>query len=164
MTMREQSGYSFNWTLWVSWVFLTMVGWLVGWVFLGEFWIGLGVGAAQWIALRSRLEQSYWWVLASLIGWAIGHLAVLNLIPNVAREWAGLPIGLSLGIAQWIVLRKHNPRSWWWIVINALGWLLAMTGLLGGSLVGALAGAVTGVAAVFFFDLRPPLESTELEG
>jgi serine/threonine-protein kinase len=161
--MREDSSYTFNWTAWISWVLLTTVGWLVGWVLLGELWIGLALGVGQWVLIRSRLENSFWWVLASLVGWAIGHLAVINWLPVAMREWAGLPIGLTLGVAQWIVLRKLMPRSGWWIVISALGWLLAMTGVLGGSLVGAVAGAVTGVAAAFFLDISRITPSDDLE-
>lgn len=161
--MREKSTYAFNWTAWITWVLLTTLGWLAGWLFLGELWIGLALGVAQWILMRSRLENSFWWVLASLVGWALGHLAVMSWLPVAMREWAGLPIGLTLGAAQWIVLRSLMPRSGWWIVINALGWLLAMTGVLGGSLVGAVAGAVTGVAAAFFLDAgrRLPTEKDQ---
>lgn len=159
--MREERGYSFNWTAWISWVLLTTLGWLVGWVLLDELWVGLALGASQWLFIRSRLEKSYRWVIASMVGWAAGHLLVIFWIPIELRDWAGLPIGLTLGAAQWLVLRGGLPRAGWWIVINALAWLLAMTGILGGSLVGAVAGAVTGVAAVLFMDLR---EAQQLKG
>ncbi len=161
--MGEERGYTFNWTAWISWLLLTTVGWLVGWVLLGELWIGLALGAGQWILMRSRLENSFWWVLASLVGWAVGHLAVMSWLPVEFREWAGLPIGLTLGVSQWIVLRDLMPRSGWWIVISALGWLLAMTGVLGGSLVGAVAGAVTGVAAALFMDISQRSPADKLE-
>lgn len=161
--MREETKYSFNWTAWVTWVLITTIGWLIGWVFLGELWIGLALGAGQWLLLRSRLDHDYWWIPASLVGWAIGHLAVLNLVPVDLREWAGLPIGLTLGVAQWIVLRDEMPHSIWWIVVNGLGWLLAMTGVLGGSLVGAVAGAITGIAAALLVDIKDGLPADDLE-
>jgi hypothetical protein len=161
--MREESKYSFNWTAWVTWVLITTLGWLIGWIFLGELWIGLALGAAQWLLLRTRLKHSYWWIPASLVGWAIGHLAVLNFVPVDLRDWAGLPIGLTLGTAQWIVLRDEMPHTFWWIVVNGLGWMLALTGVLGGSLVGAVAGAVTGVAAALFVDLQDRVPTDQLD-
>jgi hypothetical protein len=172
--MRDRSTSSFNWAGWVTWVLLTTLGWLAGWVFLTdlwmrlggmlslrEAWIGLAIGVSQWVFLRSRLEKSYWWIIASMVGWAIGHLLVFKLLPVGLREWAGLPIGFTLGLAQWLLLRIEIPRAEWWLVISTLGWLLAMTGFLGGSLVGAVAGAVTGVAVVLFVDLKDAQELDE---
>lgn len=152
--MREERSNKFDWTTWITWVLLTTLGWLVGWVILGELWIGLAVGSSQWVLLRSRLENAYWWILASLIGWALGHLIVINLLAASLRGWAGLPIGTVLGMAQWVILRTQVPRAGWWVVISALGWMLAMTGVLGGSLVGAVAGAATGVAIAMLLEIR----------
>ncbi|MGD8732117.1 MAG: hypothetical protein PVH92_09565, partial [Anaerolineales bacterium] len=72
--MREKRRTSFNWTAWVYWILVTTFGWLVGWVFLGELWIGLTLGIGQWMLIRSRVKDSYWWVIASMLGWAAGHL------------------------------------------------------------------------------------------
>lgn len=90
-----------------------------------------------------------WWVLASVVGRALGRIATdatIRLEPWIdawSRDWPGVwPVfaaviwatfGLVLGLAQWLVLRPRIRRAGWWVVATALGNGLAH--LLGGPLV-----------------------------
>jgi hypothetical protein len=132
----------------VKWILATTLGWAVGWI-LSEFAVGLVVGLAQWIVLRKRIERSELWVLASGIGWAAGRGLVVALFPAEATVLAGGALGATLGLAQWLVLRGRVIQSWWWVVVSALSWGMALTGVLGATLVGSLAGVATGVAMEF---------------
>lgn len=147
MSNREmrQKGSSFDWALWVEWILATTLGWVIGFV-LSEFAVGVTVGFAQWIVLRGRIERSAWWILTSAVGWAAGRGLASVLFPAQDTILIGAMIGAILGLAQWVVLRHRVVQSWWWIVVSALSWGLALTGVLGATLVGSLAGAATGLA------------------
>ncbi|MBC8507925.1 MAG: hypothetical protein ISR58_03045 [Anaerolineales bacterium] len=54
------------------------------------------------------------WVFATTLGWLVGS----SFLP------LELVAGLSIGVAQWLVLRPLFPHSWWWIVLSASGWML----------------------------------------
>jgi len=32
-------------------------------------------------------------------------------------------VGLSFGIMQWLVLRRHIPRAGWWVLASTAGWI-----------------------------------------
>ncbi len=49
---------------------------------------GMVVGTLQWLVLLRRFARSYWWVLASSVGWIVG----------------GLVSGISEGVAGWSIL------------------------------------------------------------
>ena len=54
------------------------------------------------------------WVLATTLGWLIGiSFLPLELVARV-----------SMGIAQWLVLRPIYPKTGWWIPLSAAGWML----------------------------------------
>jgi hypothetical protein len=65
-----------------------------------------------------------------------------------------IAFGAALGIAQWLALRRQLPRTGWWVLISAIGWVTA--GLLAGAVsppegwavVGAVYGAITGYVLV----------------
>lgn len=67
----------------------------------------------------------------------------------------GVVVGLLLGSAQWLALRRAIPSAGWWIIASGLGWLLGIG--LGAALaaqlstVGALlvTGVVDGVITGF---------------
>lgn len=144
---------------------------------------GAVLGAAQAVVLRrvDRTLNSRNWIgataLAAGFAWAIAMLAVnngdrLNALPLAAvlpiAAVAGTGVLLSLGTAQWFVLRNHFPHAHRWVWANAFAWgagllvftaattplwqpgqppvLIALIGALGGLLMAATMAAVTGAA------------------
>ena len=141
---RPDTKPAFDWALWMKWILATTLGWALGWI-VSEFAVGLTVGLAQWLVLRDRLAQSRWWILASTAGWAAGRALAGAVIPTGNPVLIGGTIGAILGITQFLVLRSQVRQSWWWIVLSAASWGLALTGILGAPLVGTIAGAATGL-------------------
>lgn len=141
---REQP--SFDWVLWLKWVLASTLGWVAG-VLLpvtGAFPVGTTVGIAQWLVLRPIFKQAGWWIPASALGWALGQILITAVVPIPNTFLQGAVLGGTLGIAQWLVLRRWVHRAGWWIVLGAVGWSAGP--VLGASLVGAVAGATTGFA------------------
>ncbi|MEP7137673.1 MAG: hypothetical protein ABI904_22335 [Chloroflexota bacterium] len=96
--------------------------------------ISLLTGAFQSALLRRYLPGVGGWVLATTGGWLLGILLVL------APDWlnwrngslnldlAFLSMGLAIGIAQWLLLRRRLSHAGWWIAANVAGWgLLSVT-------------------------------------
>ncbi|GAB4531541.1 MAG: hypothetical protein Kow0063_10930 [Anaerolineae bacterium] len=126
----------------------TSLGWVLGGLILPElalFSVGLVTGILQWVVLRQYLPQAGWWVLASAAGWA-GGWALIGVAPLQPGILAEPLLGAAVGTLQWLVLRRQLRQAGWWIVISALSWTVALTGLTGELLVGAVVGAVTGIA------------------
>jgi len=141
---------SFDWLLWLKWVLASTLGWVAG-VLLpvyGALAVGTMVGIAQWVVLRPRFKQAGWWILASALGWVLGQILVTAVLPIQNTFLQGAVLGGTLGIAQWLILRRWVHRAGWWIVLSAVGWSAGP--ILGASLVGAVAGAITGLALELF--------------
>ncbi len=106
---------------------------------------GLVLGAAQSLVLgREFLGFSRTaWTLATGLGagfaWSVGML------PSTAYPlwqdwslWVVVPLGVvlgllllvSIGLAQWLVLRRHVARSRTWVPVNAGAWLLGLALML----------------------------------
>jgi len=138
---------------------------------IGGLVTGLVLGVAQWIVLRQVMALSGWWIVATGIGLAAGlALSValsgtsIDLPPLIVRA---VLTGCLLGIAQWLLLRRHVAAAGLWIVVVTIGWALGWTvtraagvDLSRGWLVfgasGALAfAALTGFALLYL--LRHPL-------
>jgi hypothetical protein len=124
--------------------------------------VGLSLGTAQWPIIRRHVSSSGWWVLASTLGLAVGLTVGVILVEQIGRAIIGGPInfrmlgvaaraasfgtiglmaGALLGLAQWLVLRRHAPGCGRWVRINA--WSLG-AGLAGGSLLADLFVAKSG--------------------
>jgi hypothetical protein len=114
--------------------------------------VGLSLGTAQWPIIRRHMASSGWWVVASTLGLAIGLTAGVILVEQIGRAMIGgqvnfrmlgiagraasfgtigLLAGTALGLAQWLVLRRHVPGCGQWVRINS--WSLGV-GLACGSL------------------------------
>jgi hypothetical protein len=139
--------------------------------------LGGGIGVAQWLVLRRHIGAAGWWAVASVIGGMVGVALGLvlgdTLHPLLATvgaarpaapggTWgsalpvvaAGAVIGVTMGSAQWLVLRRYVRSAGWWIVGSGLGWMAGLglgsgaidaVTLLGSLLiVGIVSGVTTG--------------------
>ena len=142
---------------------------------------GLIAGGLAGVLLQGRTVRRWGvpagrWATGSALGLLVGLAlgAVAGVLPGLARAWAGpfgaiaaavLPPAPAIGLAQWLVLRRHAPRAGWWIVTTPLAWAVSVpvgwaVGLAGGvpvalvaslalgGFVGGLVGAALLVAAV----------------
>ncbi len=155
----------------LQWVVAVVAGWAIGFFlcealeqFLTTFFIdglviGSAMGIAQGLVLRRRIAPILLWVVASIIGFAIGKFvadAVGPALPEVAATVvSGAIIGLSAGIAQSLVFLNRFSRAWWWVAANVVAWAVgwSLISLADGSdmsiamayVVGAAGAAVIGV-------------------
>jgi hypothetical protein len=191
MTALRQSLTTVEWSLSLRWVLATTVGWLVGFAIceavvkpfvysLTHFQsdgavIGISIGIGQSLVLKSRINRTRWWILASIIGFGIGKDVgdmVAQAVPGaIGSALEGLAIGASLGLAQWLVLRRHVPEARWWILASAIAWAVgwaiiasvdieATDGSIGlayviGAIGAAVAGLITAAALVWLLRRSP---------
>ncbi len=150
---------------WLQWVLVTIIGFLVSlyWVEVGErpdiravegAIGGAVIGLAQWLVLRQRFSQAWWWVLASLVSWGLMGGSGFGAVGWVAPRTLSIPlrvafgvvngaiVGGLMGMAQWLVLSKQIPKAWRWILANIVAWAIGLT--LGWT-IGAVLRLVTGI-------------------
>ena len=94
--------------------------------------VGLITGVVQYGLLRRHLPRMGWWVLATTGGWLLGALFIaipvwLNRTDGSSIYLVFILMGLGIGAAQWLLVRRRLPRAGWWIGANVVGWgLLAL--------------------------------------
>jgi len=85
------------------------------------------------------------WTLASSLGWAAGLAAGIALtLVTADLPWLDedrfvvyailISLGLTLGAAQWVVLRRYLPQPGRWITATLIGHLLCLVLIVGGNL------------------------------
>lgn len=108
---------------------------------------------------RTRVGWRIWlgWMLACAASAAVALTVTGAMVragsPNAAVVWAvfGSVIGASLGITQWLVLRRQIPRAYLWVLTSAMGGIVvgvlgfAMGEAVGGPFGGAVIGAALGI-------------------
>ena len=155
--------------------------------------VGASVGIAQWLVLRWwQVSRAGWWVLASAVGAAVGGAAGAIVISAATLDFAEVvgetltltltltPVmlilvtmfGASVGIAQWLVLRRQVSRSGWWVLASIVGFAVGVAvSIVVDRVVGfAVYGAITGGVMVWLLrqpvteETSLPQEATETEG
>jgi hypothetical protein len=150
--MSDQN--SFDWAFWFQWMVISAAAWLIGrYLFpsLATVTIGLALGILQWFLLKSRIDDAWWWIVASAFGWALGSVLLILLVPESFDIFAGLIIGLTLGTFQWIVLSRFVRWSGWWIIVNIIAWTTGMALFPGIVLTGVISGLITATALTIMF-------------
>jgi hypothetical protein len=90
---------------------------------------GATLGLVQWFVLRPHLPLlPIGWVAATSAGLAIG-LALSTALLGIEMTGNGLLYraaitGLTLGVAQWLVLQRVIPQSHLWVAVVCAGWVL----------------------------------------
>jgi hypothetical protein len=132
--------------------------------------MGLVTGAVQYGLLRRILACMGGWVLATAGGWLLGMFLImaflrLQWMVLAQTDLAFLVMGLSIGFAQWLVLRRRLPGAGWWIVASLLGWGLAALANSSNTinqytmlLLGFLPGCATAAALAWLTKHLPPAE------
>jgi len=62
------------------------------WLKIGPsfYYAGIGIlaGVLQWLILKKQFRQAEWWVVANIVGWAVGHGNIITiLITGVVLVW-----------------------------------------------------------------------------
>lgn len=144
----------FDWKGWIGWVAATLVGVeLVALsIFLSfangldKYWwgylatasaAGISLGVCQWIWLRRRMVNAWWWIVSTLSGWYLAALLIKVLdaddasasgtLSQLVGVIATLALPLALSLPQWFLIRRQfQKRAWWWIVARPLAWLTGL--------------------------------------
>lgn len=120
---------------------------IISGIFRGAL-LGTIIGTAQWLVLRrlQSVSRSSWWIIASVVSWSLGLLAIVG--------GMGAATGVLVSLPQWFVLRRFVRRAGWWIMANAvLGLALGSTGM---AALGALALYLVTTATTLSLLLRQP--------
>ena len=103
--------------------------------------VGICLGFSQWLALRNRLKNAEWWLVATLIGWilagvilwefgSIGLASDVGVIGFVGAptEWvvAGAIMGVAAGLVQMLILPLQRYTKFLWPILNGLGWAVGL--------------------------------------
>jgi hypothetical protein len=149
-------------------------GFLLLFGFLAAF--ALVQGAAQWYLLRSYLPRPRDWFLATAAGLFVGGLIFGSLMLMVSSmgvlpAWTWIfeiiPVGLGLGLAQWLVLRRIVPNAFWIVLVDglALGSILlsgeSITSLIELLVILLLPGTITGVGLWLLLSTAAPITPGE---
>jgi hypothetical protein len=141
--MNGKSKVSGGWKIGLLWVTASTVGFAAGMAgsllargrlseTAAALVFGLVSGLAQWLAVRKLFRPAGWWLAANGLGIPLGFAAsnalqrlLLWSGPSLLDQVIGIGIpGILVGMAQWLVLRRHFRKAGWWVPLSTAGWLL----------------------------------------
>lgn len=156
----KASTTSMGWATWLRWLLVSFIALITGLVVfilvgssLGEaidqappFVFGLVLGAifgsafgiAHWFFLRRFLPGITAWIRATMIGFTFAAAIIFGLLEGDGSESSlflriihAVLIGLSLGFAQWLVLRNRLAQTaYLWILFSLGAWVIGeLTGI-----------------------------------
>jgi hypothetical protein len=133
----------------------------------GSVW-GLIIAGLQWPVVRSAGTPPARFLLVSALGFGFGYplgQTFQAVLLTWGLAWTGygaalVAFGLSLGLPQWWILRRHVHRAGFWIGFSVTAWILTGVGWIsfGGAsgLDSVLYGVAAGPALVWLVRSRPP--------
>jgi hypothetical protein len=154
-----------EYSIWLQWIFLTILGFLLSlyWLEIGErsdiraaeaVIGGIIIGLAQWLVLKQHFSQMGWWIFASMISWGLLAGSPLGALGWVVPKVMSIPIrivfgiidgaiaGVIIGVGQWWVLKNQVKHAWLWILASIVGWTIGLTFAW---IVGAVLRGITGI-------------------
>ena len=134
--------------------------------------IGLALAVAQWLLIRLHVPRAGLWIPATFVAWTAPIVLLVALSPptlaNQQSQIAALlaSVGLTMGVAQYMLLRPYKPHSGWWIPASVFGWAILaislpipITNQLENLKVGAIPALITGIPFVLIVCARSPFEA-----
>ena len=124
--------------------------------------ISIPIGLAQWLALRHILRTSVLWVFTVPVGVLfaalIFRIAPYGLWLNLGDEFilaltsGYFVLGLSIGLPQWLMLRRQLAKSSIWLLSSSIAvatgfWLVLITDLINQS------GILSAIVVVFIYPI-----------
>ena len=89
---------------------------------------GAILGGVQWLVLKTAMPLPLWWVVATSAGMSLGLALSTAFFGSETSGndllWRAGITGLSIGLAQWLVLQQVFPQSAIWIAVVGFGWVL----------------------------------------
>jgi len=137
------------------------------WARLGRGFVWGGVIASlQWPIVRAVGVRPVRWLVMSAVGLAVGYPLGQTIQGIFVHHWglhltgywsAVTTFGLSLGVPQWWIFRRHMRRASLWILFGLAGWMLTGLGWLSGGKACFEYGIVAGLGLVWLVRSRPLL-------
>ncbi|HDQ73581.1 MAG TPA: hypothetical protein ENN19_16010 [Chloroflexi bacterium] len=164
MKDRRRDAFSFDWGFLLQWMVVTTVGWVLGALLIPPIGLaasGIFISVLQWVTLQHQIGKSGRWILAGAGGWMTGWAIAMLVVPWDSRLLAGLVLGTTVGVAQWLVLRREVQWAGWWIIVSPLAWATGLGLLPGFILSGVMPGVMTGIVLTILLQY-PQATSTSL--
>lgn len=100
-------------------MFVTLSAPLLQAVFLLGAWVGLVLGIAQWLVLRSHVRSGALWIVANALAWGLGLLVAMIGASLVTPGDVGLKttlVGLATGSTAGVVIGGISGIALFWLL------------------------------------------------